>query len=39
MREQFEATQGPVEQMPLHKSKPSAQELENQLRSILKLGA
>jgi hypothetical protein len=39
MREQFEATQGPFEQMPQHKSKPSAQELENQLRSILKLGA
>ena len=36
-RGQFEATQGPFEQLPQHKSKPSAQELENQLRCILKL--
>ena len=36
-RGQIEPTQGPFEQMPQHKSKPSAQELENHLRSILKL--
>jgi len=36
-RGQFESPQGSFEQIPHHKSKPSAQELENQLRSILKL--
>lgn len=34
---QSEARQSPFEQMQQHKSKPSAQELENQLRCILKL--
>lgn len=39
MKGQFDAPQGPFERIPQNKSKPSAQELENQLRSILKLGA
>lgn len=36
-RGQLDATQGAFEQRPQHKAKPSAQELENQLRCILKL--
>lgn len=36
-RGQFDAPQRSFEQPPQHKSKPSAQELENQLRCILKL--